>query len=70
MDTIRFLAIDLAKNVFQVHGVDAAGKLVLRRRVGRAQLAELVLRLAPCTIGMEAVRQSVDVMSLQGNSAS
>ncbi|ABA48317.1 rmpB-like protein [Burkholderia pseudomallei] len=54
MDTIRFLAIDLAKNVFQVHGLDAAGKLVLRRRVGRAQLTELVLRLAPCTIGMEA----------------
>ncbi|WP_370543520.1 IS110 family transposase, partial [Burkholderia pseudomallei] len=51
---MRFLAIDLAKNVFQVHGVDAAGKLVLRRRVGRAQLTELVLRLAPCTIGMEA----------------
>ncbi len=54
MDTIRFLAIDLAKNVFQVHGVDAAGKLALRRRVGRVQLMELILRLSPCTIGMEA----------------
>ncbi len=54
MEIIRFLAIDLAKNVFQLHGVDAAGTLVLRRRVGRAQLTELVLRLAPCTIGMEA----------------
>ncbi|KVA59761.1 IS110 family transposase [Burkholderia cepacia] len=54
MDTVCFLAIDLAKNVFQLHGVDAAGKPVLRRRVGRVQLTELVLRLAPCTIGMEA----------------
>ncbi|WP_333995729.1 IS110 family transposase, partial [Burkholderia orbicola] len=54
MDTVCFLAIDLAKNVFQLHGVDAAGKLVLRWRVGRVQLTELVLRLAPCTIGMEA----------------
>ncbi|KGC96290.1 transposase family protein [Burkholderia pseudomallei] len=54
MDTVRFLTIELAKNVFQVHGVDAAGKLVLRRRIGRAQLTELVLRLTPCTIGMEA----------------
>ncbi|MBY4868631.1 IS110 family transposase [Burkholderia sp. Bp9017] len=54
MEIIRFLAIDLAKNVFQLHGVDAAGTLVLRRRVGHAQPTELVLRLAPCTIGMEA----------------
>jgi transposase len=54
MATIRFLAIDLAKNVFQIHGVDATGQVVLRRRVGRGQLMELIVRLAPCTIGMEA----------------
>jgi transposase len=54
MDSIRFLAIDLAKNVFQLHGVTAAGQVVLRRRVSRGQLSELLLKLTPCTIGMEA----------------
>ncbi|HEY6044072.1 MAG TPA: IS110 family transposase, partial [Nitrosospira sp.] len=51
---IKFLAIDLAKNVFQLHGVDAAGQVVLKRRVARSQLMEVVLRLNPCIIGLEA----------------
>jgi transposase len=52
--TIKFLAIDLAKNVFQLHGVDPAGHVVLKRRVARGQLMEVVLRLNPCIIGLEA----------------
>ncbi|VVE47487.1 IS110 family transposase [Pandoraea soli] len=51
---ISFLGIDVAKNVFQLHGVDASGKITLRRRVARSQLMEVILRLTPCTIGMEA----------------
>ena len=51
---IKFLAIDLAKNVFQLHGVDAAGQVVVKRRVARSQLMEVVLRLNPCIIGLEA----------------
>lgn len=51
---IKFLAIDLAKNVFQLHGVDAAGHVVLKRRVARAQLMEVAVRLNPCIIGLEA----------------
>jgi len=49
------LGIDLAKNVFGVHGVDAGGKAVLvRAGVARAKRAEVVASLPPCRIGMEA----------------
>lgn len=49
------VGIDLAKNVFAVHGVDESGKAVLiRPSVKRAALCELVARLPPCVIGMEA----------------
>lgn len=49
------IGIDLAKNVFAVHGVDAAGKAVLvRPAVRRDALLELIAKLPPCLIGMEA----------------
>jgi len=49
------LGIDLAKNVFAVHGVDAAGQAALvRSSVARGKLLELVAALPPCLIGMEA----------------
>jgi transposase len=49
------LGIDLAKNVFAVHGIDATGKPALvRPSVPRAKLLELVASLPPCLIGMEA----------------
>lgn len=53
--TILFLGIDLAKNVFALHGVDERGKPALvRPAVRRDQLLEAVAKLPPCTIGMEA----------------
>jgi transposase len=54
MNKITTLGIDLAKNVFQLHGVDVAGKVVLCREVRRAQLMKTVAQLEPCLIGMEA----------------
>ena len=54
MNKITTLGIDLAKNVFQLHGVDAAGKVVLRREVRRAQLMKTIAQLEPCLIGIEA----------------
>ena len=49
------VGIDLAKNVFAVHGLDAAGKPALvRPNVPRAKLLELIASLPPCLIGMEA----------------
>jgi hypothetical protein len=52
---ILTLGIDLAKNVFAHHGVDAAGQTALvRPSVTRGKLLELVSALPPCLIGMEA----------------
>src|SRR6187200_3497527 len=52
---ILYVGIDLAKNVFAIHGVDEHGKPALvRPSVPRARLHQLVAALPPCTIGMEA----------------
>ena len=52
---ILFVGIDLAKNVFAMHGVNEHGKAVLvRPSVQRARLHQLVAALPACTIGMEA----------------
>jgi transposase len=54
MKDIKVLGIDLAKNVFQLHGTDAFGKALLRKRLSRAKLIEFMSNLAPCLIGIEA----------------
>jgi transposase len=54
MNAVSTLGIDLAKNTFSVHGVDAEGVVTVRRTVSRGKLAELVAQLPPCLIGMEA----------------
>jgi len=54
MNNVTTVGIDLAKNVFAVHGVDALGRVVLRRTVRREKLLELIAQLPSCLIGMEA----------------
>jgi len=54
MNSITTLGIDLAKSVFQLHGVDAEGHPTLRRQLRRSQMLEFFQRLPPCLIGMEA----------------
>jgi transposase len=51
---ITTVGIDLAKNVFQVHGVDERGNAVLRKQLRRAQVSIFFGNLPPCVIGMEA----------------
>src|SRR6202142_611801 len=51
---ITTVGIDLAKNLFQIHGVDERGKTVLRKQLRRAQVAVFFGNLPPCLIGMEA----------------
>jgi transposase len=51
---IATIGIDLAKAVFQVHGVDAHGKTVMKKQLKRTQVAEFFANLSPCLIGMEA----------------
>jgi transposase len=55
---ISRIGIDLAKNVFQVHGVDAAEKLVLKKQLRRSQVLEFFSKLSPCLVGMEACATS------------
>ncbi len=51
---ISTIGIDLAKNVFQVHGVDADGKVIVVRKLRRAQLVEFFAKIPACLVGMEA----------------
>jgi transposase len=51
---IATLGIDLAKRVFQIHGLDERGKIVLRKRLSRNKLLEFLNTLSPCLIGMES----------------
>jgi transposase len=54
MSEISTVGLDLAKNVFQVHAVDASGKVLLRRQLRRSAMAKFFAELPPCTVGMEA----------------
>jgi transposase len=54
MDKISMIGLDLAKNVFQVHGVEASGRVVLRRQLRRGAVEKFFAQLPPCTVGMEA----------------
>jgi transposase len=54
MKNIKVLGIDLAKNVFQIHGTDAKGKRVLRKRLSRKKFMEFIANISPCIIGIEA----------------
>ena len=54
MSKVTTIGFDIAKNVFQVHGVDESGQVVLRRRLRRAQVEPFFAKLGPALIGMEA----------------
>ena len=58
METVAVVGVDLAKAVFQMHGVDESGAVVLRRRVSRGQFVKLFTKLPPCLVGMEACSSS------------
>ena len=51
---ISTIGLDLAKDVFQVHGVDAEGKVVVRKALRRAQVLPFFTKLPPCLVGLEA----------------
>lgn len=51
---IMTIGLDLAKSIFQVHGVDASGKAVVRKALRRAQVLAFFSKLSPCLVGIEA----------------
>src|SRR5436305_7532551 len=54
MQQVTTVGLDLAKNLFQVHGADAQGRPVLRRRLAREKVREFFANLPPCLVGLEA----------------
>jgi transposase len=58
MKEVSTIGLDLAKNVFQVHGVDGSGKTVIRRQLRRGQVLPFFKRLPPCLVGIEACATS------------
>ena len=58
MGTVMTIGVDIAKSVFQVHGIDAAGEVVFRRRLTRARVVPFFAKLAGCLVGMEACATS------------
>ena len=54
MQTITTIGLDIAKSVFQVHGVDAGGQVVVRRQLKRRNVLTFFQKLSPCLVGIEA----------------
>jgi len=57
MGNVTTIGLDLAKSVFQVHGVDAGGAVVLRQRLTRGRMLKFFAKL-PCLVGIEACASS------------
>ena len=54
MTEVTTIGVDLAKNVFQVHGIDASGQAMIRRQLKRSQVLPFFKKQPPCLVGMEA----------------
>jgi transposase len=57
---VTTIGLDIAKNVFQVHGIDAAEKVVVRKQLRRSQVLAFFKALPPCLIGMEACAMAIE----------
>jgi transposase len=58
MQTVTTIGLDIAKSVFQVHGVDAEGKVLIRRKLKHRYLLAFFEKLPPCLVGIEACATS------------
>src|SRR3954464_1846011 len=58
MQTITTIGLDIAKSVFQVHGADAAGEVMIRRQLKRRTVLAFFQKLPPCLVGIEACASS------------
>jgi transposase len=58
MQTITTIGLDIAKSVFQVHGIDADGQVVIRRQLKRGYVLAFFEKLSPCLVGIEACASS------------
>jgi len=58
MQTVTTIGLDIAKSVFQIHGVDAAGNVIVRRKLKRRYVLPFFQKLPPCLVGIEACASS------------
>ena len=58
MQTVTTIGLDIAKSVFQVHGVDAAGQVIIRRQLKRRYVLAFFQKLPPCVVDIEACASS------------
>src|SRR5438105_14464746 len=58
MQAVTTIGLDIAKSVFQIHGVDAAGNVIVRRQLKRRYVLPFFQKLPPCLIGIEACASS------------
>ena len=58
MQAVTTIGLDIAKSVFQVHGIDAEGKVIIRRQLKRRYLLAFFEKLQPCLVGIEACASS------------
>ena len=58
MGEVITVGLDIAKSVFQVHGIDAVGEVIVRRRLSRARMLPFFEKLPPCVVGIEACNTS------------
>ena len=58
MQTVSTIGLDIAKSVFQVHGIDEAGQVIIRRQLKRRHVLAFFQTLPPCLVGIEACASS------------
>jgi transposase len=58
MHGVTTIGLDIAKSVFQVHGIDAIGKVVIRRQLKQRYVLAFFQKLPPCLVGIEACASS------------
>jgi len=60
MQTVTTIGLDIAKSVFQVHGIDAEGNVLIRRRLKRRYVLAFFQKLPPCLVGNRGSKDSLD----------
>ena len=58
MQAVTTIGLDIAKSVFQVHGIDAEGRVIIRRQLKRRYVLGFFQKLPPCLVGIEACATS------------
>jgi transposase len=67
MQAVTTIGLDIAKSVFQIHGVDAAGNVIVRRQLKRRYVLPFFQKLPPCLVGIEACASSHQVARTAGS---